>query len=108
MITKSGRCGEWANCFTFFCRCLKYDTRYIYSTSDHVWTEVYSHYQKRWIHVDPSENVIDSPLMYEHGWNRELSYVFAFANDHVQDVTWRYSNNHKAVSKGLSNWEYLI
>lgn len=99
MQTRQGRCGEFANCFTFICRCLGFDTRYVYSTSDHVWTEVYSHHKKRWVHVDPSENVIDSPLMYEHGWNRNLSYVLAFSKDDVQDVTWRYSNKHDEVLK---------
>ena len=96
-MTRSGRCGEFANCFTFLCRCLGYDARYVYSTSDHVWTEVYNHSKKRWIHVDPSENVFDSPLMYEHGWKRKLDYVIAFSADDVQDVTWRYSNKHKEL-----------
>lgn len=99
LITRSGRCGEFANCFTFLCRCLGYDARYIYSTSDHVWTEVYSHSKKRFIHIDPSENVFDSPLMYEHGWKRKLQYVIAFARDDVQDVTWRYSNQHDELKK---------
>lgn len=97
LVTRTGRCGEYANCFTFLCRCLGYDARYVYSTSDHVWTEVYNHSKKRWIHVDPSENVFDLPLMYEHGWKRKLEYVFAFSKDDVQDVSWRYSNKHKEI-----------
>ena len=110
LVTRSGRCGEFANCFTFLCRCLGYDARYIYSTSDHVWTEVYSHLKNRWIHVDPSENVFDSPLMYEHGWKRELNYVIAFSLDDVQDVSWRYSNQHQDILKRrqLCNEKELI
>ncbi|XP_070501341.1 peptide-N(4)-(N-acetyl-beta-glucosaminyl)asparagine amidase [Chironomus tepperi] len=99
LVTRSGRCGEFANCFTFLCRCLGYDARYIYSTSDHVWTEVYNHTKKRFIHIDPSENVFDSPLMYEYGWNKKLDYVIAFTCDDVQDVTWRYSNQHDELLK---------
>uniref|UniRef100_A0A182R7C5 Peptide-N(4)-(N-acetyl-beta-glucosaminyl)asparagine amidase n=1 Tax=Anopheles funestus TaxID=62324 RepID=A0A182R7C5_ANOFN len=95
--TRRGRCGEWANCFTFLCRCLGYDARYVFSTGDHVWTEVWSERRQRWIHVDPCENVLDAPLMYEHGWRKEITYVFGFARDDVQDVSWRYSNNHKQL-----------
>lgn len=99
LVTRSGRCGEFANVFTFLCRCLKYDARYIYCTSDHVWTEVYYHSKKRFVHIDPSENVFDSPLMYEHGWKRKLEYVIAFARDDVQDVSWRYSNQHDEIKR---------
>ncbi|XP_063702376.1 peptide-N(4)-(N-acetyl-beta-glucosaminyl)asparagine amidase [Culicoides brevitarsis] len=95
--TRKGRCGEYANCFTFLCRCLGYRARYIFSTEDHVWTEVYSTLQNRWIHVDPSDGVVDAPLMYEHGWKQNIRYVIAFSNDDVQDVTWRYTNQHKKV-----------
>lgn len=95
--TRKGRCGEWANCFTFLCRCLGYRARYIYSTEDHVWTEVYSTLQNRWIHVDPSDNVVDAPLMYEHGWKKVVRYIVSFTYDDVQDVTWRYTNQHQQV-----------
>uniref|UniRef100_A0A182M8N8 Peptide-N(4)-(N-acetyl-beta-glucosaminyl)asparagine amidase n=1 Tax=Anopheles culicifacies TaxID=139723 RepID=A0A182M8N8_9DIPT len=95
--TRRGRCGEWANCFTFLCRCLGYDARYVFSTGDHVWTEVWSERRQRWIHVDPCENVLDAPLMYEHGWRKDITYVFGFSRDDVQDVSWRYSNNHKRL-----------
>lgn len=37
--------------------------------------------------------------MYEHGWKRKIDYVLAFSKDDVQDVTWRYSNQHKELTK---------
>lgn len=95
--TRKGRCGEYANCFTFLCRCLGYDARLVYATFDHVWTEIFSITQKRWIHIDPSDNVVDAPLMYQHGWKRNVDYVIGFSHDDVQDVTWRYSNTHDEV-----------
>uniref|UniRef100_A0A1I8Q858 Peptide-N(4)-(N-acetyl-beta-glucosaminyl)asparagine amidase n=1 Tax=Stomoxys calcitrans TaxID=35570 RepID=A0A1I8Q858_STOCA len=97
LISRKGRCGEYANCFTFLCRCLDYNARIVHPLFDHVWTEVYSESQKRWIHIDPSDNVVDSPLMYQHGWKRNIDYVLAYSCDDIQDVTWRYSNNHKEI-----------
>lgn len=40
LLTRRGRCGEYANCFTFICSVLGYDSRLVYSTFDHMWTEV--------------------------------------------------------------------
>lgn len=42
LVSRKGRCGEYANCFTFLCRCLDYDARLVHSLFDHVWTEVKS------------------------------------------------------------------
>lgn len=36
-------------------------------------------YQKRWLHIDPSDNVVDAPLMYQHGWKRDIDYVIGYS-----------------------------
>ena len=66
--TRRGRCGEWANCFVLCCRAMRYHTRYVLDYTDHVWAEVFSTAQNKWLHCDPCENACDTPLMYEHGW----------------------------------------
>ena len=89
--TRTGRCGEWANCFTLCCVAMGYDSRWVLDWTDHVWTEVYSERQKRWLHCDSCEDACDQPNLYEKGWGKKLSFVVAFGVFDVVDVTRRYA-----------------
>merc|ERR1719330_600033 len=94
---RQGRCGEWANCFTLVCRALGYEARHCHDWTDHVWTEIYSDSLQRWLHADSCEQALDSPLMYEGGWGKKLTYVLAYSRDHAVDVTRRYTRKFDEV-----------
>lgn len=46
-------------------RSYKFYFRWVTDNLDHVWVEVFSKELDRWLHLDPCENVIDTPLMYD-------------------------------------------
>lgn len=94
LITKKGRCGEWALAFAYLCFVFKYEIRLVCHYDDHVWVEVFSKNKQRWIHCDPCENSYDNPLMYECGWKKRSSLIIAYGMNEVRDVTWRYASNY--------------
>lgn len=92
--TRRGRCGEWANCFCLCLRALGFDARYVLDSTDHVWCEIHVEEDGgRYVHMDPCENAWDTPLVYEKGWGKKLSYIFAFTHRSVTDVIKKYSRN---------------
>eukprot|EP00927_Polykrikos_kofoidii_P059446 TRINITY_DN54599_c0_g1_i1.p1 TRINITY_DN54599_c0_g1~~TRINITY_DN54599_c0_g1_i1.p1 ORF type:complete len:688 (-),score=123.35 TRINITY_DN54599_c0_g1_i1:264-2261(-) len=93
--TRHGRCGEWANCFTLCLVSLGFDARLVVDWTDHVWSEV--RLGDRWVHCDPCEMSLDAPLTYEAGWGKKLTYVIAFGQNEVVDVTSRYTNDWQDV-----------
>ncbi|KAL0387633.1 UNVERIFIED_CONTAM: Peptide-N(4)-(N-acetyl-beta-glucosaminyl)asparagine amidase [Sesamum radiatum] len=105
--TRKGRCGEWANCFTLYCRAFGYESRLILDFTDHVWTECFSPYLGRWMHLDPCEGIHDNPLLYEKGQlEKSLDYVIAVSRDGVYDVTKRYTRKwHEVLSRRVITTE---
>ena len=90
---KQGRCGEWANCFTLIALAAGFDARHVTDFTDHVWTEVWSDAQARWLHVDACEAAVDAPLLYEGGWGKKLNFCFSAGLDEFVDSTRRYTKH---------------
>ena len=104
---RQGRCGEWTNCFALLCVSLGYETRYVLDMTDHVWVEVFSTARNRWIHCDPCEDAFDAPTMYESGWKKKLTYIFAMSDIECLDVIRRYSVNSLQLNRNECSEPFL-
>lgn len=89
--SRRGRCGEFANVFGMVLRSLGFDVRYVLDFTDHVWLEVWIQALQRFVHCDPCERALDSPLAYEAGWKKKLTHVLSFSRYGVDDAISRYT-----------------
>jgi len=103
--TKTGRCGEWANVFGCILKSLDYEVRFVDNFEDHVWNEYYSESLRRWVHVDSCETAWDTPLMYEQGWGRNMTFILAHSTSGIYDVTRRYVKDWNLIAGRRSNNE---
>jgi len=102
-----GRCGEFALLYiglllanNIECR-LVIDCSTLQNTSktaagDHVWAEVWVPRFNRWVHIDPTEKIIDQPDMYakskmDGGWEKDVNLVYAITTEEIVDVTETYN-----------------
>ncbi|GAB0491760.1 hypothetical protein MMPV_003015 [Pyropia vietnamensis] len=97
LTTRRGRCGEWAQAFTAIAVAAGLTARLIVDSTDHLWTEVWSHTAQQWVHADACEAALDTPLLYEAGWGKRLAYILA-AGEGVGDVTRRYTARFSEVA----------
>jgi len=84
-----GRCGEWADitCAASRAALIPCNSPGAFA-SDHTWNEFYD---ERWVHWEPVNNYIDSPMHYE-GWGKEFIGIFNWkGDDDVWTVTERYT-----------------
>lgn len=94
-----GQCEEFSRAGHALLASLGYETRYVLDFTDHVWIEVKvpKGPNGKWVHADPSEGVMDSPLMYEKGWGKQLTMIFAFTPWTVEHVTATYTADYAAT-----------
>jgi hypothetical protein len=94
-----GQCEEFSRAGHALISYLGWEARYVLDFTDHVWIEVQIPKGKHgvWLHADPSEGVLDSPLMYETGWGKQLTMIFAFTPWTVEHITHKYTDNYAAT-----------
>ena len=52
------------------------------------------------MHCDPCEDSIDQPLLYLHGWKKQVNLCLSVSiAEGVRDVTWRYNNLHQSLKE---------
>ena len=100
--TKTGRCSEWSNLFGAILYTCGFKVRLINNFEDHVWNEFYNEEEERWIHLDSCEEAYDTPLVYEQGWGRVMTFILGMSDDGLVEVTPRYVKDWKIVSERRS------
>jgi peptide-N4-(N-acetyl-beta-glucosaminyl)asparagine amidase len=100
--TRTGRCSEWSNLFGAILYTCGFKVRLINNFEDHVWNEFYNEEEQRWIHLDSCEQAYDTPLVYEQGWGRVMTFILGMSDDGLVEVTPRYVKDWKIISERRS------
>ena len=100
--TKTGRCSEWSNLFGAILYTVGFKVRLINNFEDHVWNEFYNEEEQRWIHLDSCEEAYDTPLVYEQGWGRNMTFILGLSDDGLVEVTPRYVKDWKIIKERRS------
>ena len=70
-----------------------------------MWNEYWSESLQRWVHIDSCENAWDTPLIYEQGWGRNLTFILAHSVTGIYDVTRRYVKDWELIASRRSQRE---
>jgi hypothetical protein len=81
-----GRCEEFSVVYAAICVAYGYDVRLVRSCppGDHMWVEI--KLDDMWIHVDPSDGIIDDSFRYHRG-NYTLVRLLAYERYRYVDIT---------------------
>jgi len=107
--SRIGRCSEWSMLFGALLNSLLIETRFVHDFLDHCWNESLL-IDDKWTHIDSTLEYpisLDHPEYYEKNWGKKYSFILAFLDTHVEDVTKYYSQKlnivHQRRSKHKSN-----
>ena len=103
--TRIGRAHEFCVSLSSILKYFNYHVRFVTDFSDHEWLEVWSENFQRFVHVDPCEGIVDSPLLYEYGWSKDFQYVISISQYECIDVTRRYTRKFNSI---IQNRNQLI
>jgi peptide-N4-(N-acetyl-beta-glucosaminyl)asparagine amidase len=95
-----GRCSEWSMLFGAILNSLSIETKIVHDFLDHCWNE--SLIGGKWVHVDSTLDYpisFNNPYHYEKNWGKKYSFVLAFSDTGVDDVTCSYSQEWNKVQK---------
>lgn len=101
ILQANGRCGEFALLYNGLLLAGDYRSRLVLDCStlkdklkkvagDHVWNEIFL--AGTWMHVDPTERRINSPLIYALEWCKDVNLVYAVGQKRILDVTEKYNS----------------
>ncbi len=103
--SKVGRCSEWSMLFGAVLNSLSIETRLVHDFLDHCWNESLLLIDDNWIHIDSTLEYpisLNHPEYYEKNWGKNYSFILAFSDTYVEDVTKNYTQNLNMVHQKRS------